>query len=61
MIPKFLQFFKHCSPKIRYVYAGWGMTRVPLQPHGWVQRAWGLASQVGMLGSHDQSYYMAVQ
>ncbi|NXL04346.1 TNPO2 protein, partial [Mesembrinibis cayennensis] len=33
MIPKFLQFFKHCSPKIRYGCAG-GDMRVLLQPRG---------------------------
>ncbi|NXP14012.1 TNPO2 protein, partial [Thinocorus orbignyianus] len=36
MIPKFLQFFKHCSPKIRYgkILGGrWGDDLPPLQPH----------------------------
>ncbi|NXJ58158.1 TNPO2 protein, partial [Spizaetus tyrannus] len=32
MIPKFLQFFKHCSPKIRYAYAGRGGHVSPCSP-----------------------------
>ncbi|NXN49246.1 TNPO2 protein, partial [Rynchops niger] len=37
MIPKFLQFFKHCSPKIRYGCVAGGGAHVPLQPHGGVR------------------------
>ncbi|XP_034513050.1 transportin-2 [Ailuropoda melanoleuca] len=34
MIPKFLQFFKHCSPKIRWVWLP-GAPPPPAQPHLW--------------------------